>query len=292
MGLKVLSLFDGISCGRVALERTGIEIDKYYASEIANDAMCVTQSNYLSTIQLGNVNNYEEWFIDEIDLLIGGSPCQGFSTLGKMKGLKDERSGLFYKYVECFKKFSPNYFLLENNSDMPTQAKDEISELLGVDPIEIDSLLVSAQSRKRLYWTNIPGITQPTPKNIDLLDVIKQQRDNIQLVPSVLSKLPELEKKYGYIPRLFNPYNLKKIVNKSPCLTAQGNSQTKSSSVIIKLEDGYGMLDADEWEILQTLPLGYTKCLPSESKRKTVIGNGWTVDVIAHILSFIPISIK
>lgn len=172
--MNILSLFDGISCGQVALKRAGIKIDKYYASEIDKYAIQITQKNFPNTIQLGDVNKYSEWELPKIDLLIGGSPCQDLSVSKKdRQGLKGERSKLFYIYVECLKKFKPKWFLLENVNSMPKEAKEEITRLLGVEPIMINSALVSAQQRKRLYWTNIPGITQPEDKHIYLQDILE-----------------------------------------------------------------------------------------------------------------------
>lgn len=172
--MNILSLFDGISCGQVALKRAGIKIDKYYASEIDKYAIQITQKNFPNTIQLGDVNKYSEWELPKIDLLIGGSPCQDLSVSKKdRQGLKGERSKLFYIYVECLKNFKPKWFLLENVNSMPKEAKEEITRLLGVEPIMINSALVSAQQRKRLYWTNIPGITQPEDKHIYLQDILE-----------------------------------------------------------------------------------------------------------------------
>lgn len=281
--MNVLSLFDGISCGQVALERSGVIVDKYYASEIDKYAIQVTQTNYPNTIQLGDVRNYRTWIIDNIDLLIGGSPCQDFSTLSTREGLSGKKSGLFYEYVNVLRRYKPKYFMLENNSNMPSSARAEITSLLGVEPIEINSNLVSAQNRKRLYWTNISGIEQPHDRSIVLKDIMISGRDKIQLVPFVEKKIKEIHEKYGYIPQMFNPYNRSEIKDKAPCLTATGNRQTVSCSVIIKLDEGFGMLNALEWERLQTLPDGYTVCLNDEAKRKTVIGNAWTAEVPAHL---------
>lgn len=289
--MKVLSLFDGISCGRIALERANIEIERYYASEIDNDAIKVAQYNYTDTIQLGDINNYMNWQLDNIDLVIGGSPCQDFSTLNRERnGLNGNKSSLFFRFVDCLERFKPKYFLLENNSSMPKSAKEYISKVLGVEPIEINSSLVSGQFRKRLYWTNIPNVVLPVDKNIKLQDLLKKYPyiNEIQLVDWTKRKLEKIKEKFGKIPEVFCPYVCTEITNKHYCLTAQGNSQTKSSSNIIFKDNKFYMPNADFWEILQTLPNGYTKVLEKENKRKTVIGNGWTVDVISHIFSFLP----
>lgn len=178
--LRVLSLFDGISCGHVALERAGIPIETYYASEIDKYAIQVTQKNYPDTIQLGDVTKIDfTQFIGKIDLIMGGSPCQDLSIAGKRAGLQGERSGLFYKFVEAIETIKPKYFLLENNVGMPPEAYEEISRLMGCYPIEINSALVSAQTRKRFYWTNIghqqynlfgfPTVDIPQPENKGIL---------------------------------------------------------------------------------------------------------------------------
>lgn len=286
---NVLSLFDGISCGQVALERAGIQVDKYYASEIDKYAIQVTQKNYHNTIQLGNINDWEKWNIDwsSIDLVMGGSPCQGFSNAGKGLNFDDPRSKLFFVFVDILnhiKKLNPNVKFLLENVKMKKEWQNLISEFMGVEPITISSALVSAQNRERLYWTNIPNVEQPHDKNIKLDDVIMSKHQVIKLVPFVEKKISLIKDKYGYIPKRFNPYNLSEITDKSPCLTAQGNSQTKSSSVILHNGECFMMLESGDWERIQTLPIGYTECLLDEGKRKTVIGNGWTVDVIVHIL--------
>ena len=184
--MRVLSLFDGISCGHVALERAGIPIEVYYASEIDKYAIEITQKNYPNTIQLGDVTKIDfTEFIGKVDLIMGGSPCQDLSIAGKRKGLQGERSGLFYKFVEAIEVIKPKYFLLENNVGMPKEAYEEISRLMGCYPIEINSALVSAQTRKRYYWTNIGPqelnlfgfptckIPQPENKGILLKDVLE-----------------------------------------------------------------------------------------------------------------------
>lgn len=178
--MRVLSLFDGISCGHVALDRAGIPVEVYYASEIDKYAIQITQKNYPSTIQLGDVTKIDfTEFIGKVDLIMGGSPCQDLSIAGKRAGLSGDRSGLFYKFVEAIEVIKPKYFLLENNVGMPQDAYEEISRLMGCYPIEINSALVSAQTRKRYYWTNIgpqdynlfgfPTVAIPQPKNKGIL---------------------------------------------------------------------------------------------------------------------------
>ncbi len=171
--MNVLSLFDGISCGRVALERCGFTINKYYASEIDKYAITVAANNYLDTIHIGDVTKVRAEDLDPIDLLIGGSPCQGFSFAGKQLNFEDPRSKLFFEFVRLVKECKPKYFFLENVV-MKKEHQDVISSYLGVEPIMLNSALVSAQSRKRLYWTNIPGYTPPEDKGILLKDIVHE----------------------------------------------------------------------------------------------------------------------
>jgi site-specific DNA-cytosine methylase len=172
--MNVLSLFDGISCGQIALQRARIQVDNYYASEVDKYAMQVTQKNHPNTIQVGDVTQLKG--MSDTDLLIGGSPCQGFSFAGKQLNFADPKSRLFFEYVRILEKVNPKHFLLENVK-MKQEYQDIISRYLGVQPIEINSSLVSAQNRKRLYWTNIPGIQQPTDKGILLKDIVHETAD-------------------------------------------------------------------------------------------------------------------
>lgn len=171
--MNVLSLFDGMSCGQIALNRLGIKYDKYFACEIDKYAMQVTQYNFPDTIQLGDVQfvTKETFGNHKIDLVIGGSPCQGFSFAGKQLNFEDPRSALFFEFVRLVSELKPKYFLLENVK-MKKQYQDVITEYMGVEPIEINSALVSAQNRRRLYWTNIPNVGQPEDKGIVLKDIL------------------------------------------------------------------------------------------------------------------------
>jgi DNA (cytosine-5)-methyltransferase 3A len=174
--MNILSLFDGISCGQVALEKANVPVEKYYASEIDKDAIKVAQNNYPKTIQLGDVNqiNFEQ-FIGKIDLIIGGSPCQDLSIAKQNReGLDGVRSGLFFKFVEALKIIKPRYFLLENNASMSNENKNKISEILGLQPILIDSADFSAQIRKRLYWTNIPFIPIFNKNNLTIRNILER----------------------------------------------------------------------------------------------------------------------
>jgi len=170
--MNVLSLFDGMSCGQIALDQLGIPINKYYAAEIDKYAIEISKKNYPNTIYLGDVTKVKGDDLEKIDLLLGGSPCQGFSFAGKQLNFDDPRSALFFEFVRLLKECNPKYFLLENVR-MKKEYQDVITEHLGVEPIMINSALVSAQNRVRLYWTNIPNITQPEDRGIVLKDILE-----------------------------------------------------------------------------------------------------------------------
>ena len=278
--MNVLSLFDGISCGQIALNRAAIKIDNYYASEIDKDAIAVTQFNYPNTIQLGDVKKLKGNMLPKIDLLIGGSPCQDLSKAKtEGKGLVGEKSSLFYEYLRLLNEVKPKYFLLENVL-MKKDYRDIITKELGVNPILINSNLVSAQNRERLYWTNIPNITIPKDKNILLKDIIKDEHNWKQLGKWVYSK-------WGNQTKL----DKLKLINANKSSTLTTSKTHPANYYLNENKTLYCNLDADEWELLQTLPQGYTKML-SESKRHKVIGNCWTVDVIVHILKGLKEAIK
>jgi len=250
-GLVVLSLFDGMSCGRIALDRAGIKVKKYYASEIDKYAQIVSAANYPDIIRLGDITKWKEWKIEKPDLIIGGSPCQGFSFAGKGLNFNDPRSKLFFTFADIVKHYKPKYFLLENVK-MTKEHQKVISDCLGVEPIEINSALVSAQNRKRLYWTNIPGVTQPKDKGIVLKDIIKEEFYKKRPAPRIYDKkAPTLRK---------DRYGLEK--------TTDGITWRKLTPL--------------ECERLQTVPDNFTAHV-SNTQRYKMLGNGWTVDVIAHI---------
>jgi len=185
--MNVLSLFDGMSCGRIALERLGIQVDNYYASEIDKYAIQVSQANYPDIIQVGDITELDLSTLPKIDLIMGGSPCQGFSFAGKQLAFDDPRSALFFEFVRCVKELKPKYFLLENVR-MKKEYLDVISEYMGVEPIMINSALVSAQNRVRYYWTNIPGIKQPEQRGIVLRDILETNTSNEYLAGENLQK--------------------------------------------------------------------------------------------------------
>jgi len=185
--MNVLSLFDGMSCGRIALERLGIKVDNYYASEIDKYAMKVSEANYPDIIQVGDITELDLSTLPKIDLIMGGSPCQGFSFAGKQLAFDDPRSALFFEFVRCVKELQPKYFLLENVR-MKKEYLDVISEYMGVEPIMINSALVSAQNRVRYYWTNIPGIKQPEQRGIVLRDILETNTSDEYLAGENLQK--------------------------------------------------------------------------------------------------------
>jgi len=268
--LNVLSLFDGMSCGQIALNRVGIEINNYFASEIDKNAIKITQKNYPETIQLGDVTKIKVDKLPKIDLLIGGSPCQGFSFAGKQLNFEDERSKLFFEYVRILKelqKINPEIKFLLENVKMKKLYQNIISEFLKVEPIEINSNLVSAQNRKRLYWTNIENVQQPEDKNIKLKDILWV--DKIGDLTDEYIQKKQNQKRWG------NHFGTIET-EKSNTLLAIGKFDT------ILLTDLKRYLTPLECERLQTLPHFYTDCV-SEGQRYRAIGNGWTVDVIAHI---------
>ena len=300
--MNVLSLFDGMSCGQLALQRAGIQVDNYFAAEIDKYAIKVTQANFPSTTQLGNVTTVDPDKLPKIDLLIGGSPCQGFSFAGKQLNFDDPRSKLFWEYVRLLKALKPKYFLLENVK-MKKESMDVITDALGVEPIFINSNRVSAQNRQRYYWTNIPMYALPEDKGIVLADILEDghvDRDKAHCIDANYFKGGNLKSyfekhrrqlvfsrdgmchvgdagisdKYAYVNRVYHPDG------KGPSLVASdgGHLQPKIS----KGTTEYRKLTPLECERLQTVPEGYTDHV-SNTQRYKMLGNGWTVDVVSHI---------
>lgn len=363
--ITVFSAFDGAGIGMLALKRAGIPVSKYYASEVDKYAMQIAKKNHPEIEEVGDVKNCYARNFPKIDLLIGGSPCQDLSIAkANREGLKGARSGLFWHFIRLLRTMKPKYFLLENVASMSKEDKAKITEIIGVDPILINSALVSAQQRKRLYWTNIPGITQPEDKGILLKDIlvsgyVSQEksyvitatehkgttlRDNLEkhrrtIVAEPL-RIPENTVKgytkinqgdcvdltqmssktrrgrnmkyksncltagecqfYQYVEpiRIGELDGLGKgqangiysVQGKSVCLNASGGGGgAKTGLYKIDLPDGdyiIRKLTPVECERLQTWPDNYTEGV-SNTQRYKMIGNGWTVDVIAHIFSFI-----
>ncbi len=273
--MNVLSLFDGMSCGQIALNRAGIKYNNYFASEIDKHAIKVTQSNYPNTIQLGDVNNIVADSLPEIDLLIGGSPCQSISNLGDGSGL-DGKSSLFFEYVRLLKETNPKYFILENVVGSK-KAIAQITNIIEVEPVLFNSNLLSAQNRSRYYWTNIK-FDLPNDKGIVLKDILDTiPKESCILSPGRFKWLTSdkglecVKKKYAAIDPI-----------KSNCLTARSDASWNCNYVT---REGYGLtkLTCEEYEKLQTVPVGYTSCA-KDSERYKMLGNGWTVDVIVYIM--------
>ena len=347
--MNVLSLFDGMSCGQIALERAGVNVRKYYASELDKYAIKVTQANYPNTIQLGDVTKWREWDIDwaGVDLLIGGSPCQGFSFAGKQLAFDDPRSKLFFVYVDILnhiRKHNPSVKFMLENVKMKKEYLDVISEQLGVQPVFINSALVSAQNRQRYYWANWE-FGQPEDKGIVFADILEET--NNELRPCERIK----EGNEGHIANATDIKGMdciKRVYGqdgKAPTLTTMGGGHRepkvlinesrrqlvfasctgRNPRVVMQKQDGsksntltanyYKGLDADsrpgiapvealgveyresvnlgfrkltplECERLQTVPDNYTAHV-SNTQRYKMLGNGWTVDVIAHIFNSI-----
>ncbi len=283
-----MSLFDGISCGKLALERAGIKVDKYYASEIDQFAMQVSKNNYPDIIQLGDVTAWKDWDIDwsKIDLLIGGSPCQGFSYVGKMLNFQDERSKLFFVYADILnhiKSVNPNVKFLLENVRMKPEYQEIINQYLGVTPVKINSVCIAASRRDRLYWANF-NFSQPSEKDITFDDINQNSQD--WLPDDYIKKVSNWKAHYDPIKQAINIGARQKI----HCLTARGYNQSHSGMVLITDGTRYRYLTNNEAELAMTLPIDYTKGIPDKERAKC-IGNGWTVDVIAHIFTYLKESL-
>ena len=251
--MNVLSLFDGVSCGQIALERAGIKVDKYYASEIDKYAIQITQKNYPNTIQLGDITKWKEWDIDwsSIDIVAGGSPCQSFSVAGNGDGFNG-KSGLFFEFADIVQNVilhNPKaYFLLENVV-MKKEWRDVISNIMGVEPIEINSNLVSAQNRRRLYWTNIENIKQPQDKGIYFKDVLED---------ILFREIPKcMYDSWGNYPRI---NGLNWINNKKSNTLTTSNSHTKQY-ILNEDKTLCRLFTPIEYERLQTLPDNEIICI-------------------------------
>jgi site-specific DNA-cytosine methylase len=301
--INVLSLFDGMSCGQIALNKVGIEYENYFASEIDGYGIKVSTHNYPNTKHLGNVKEIDYSKLPKIDLLIGGSPCQSFSFAGKQKGMttKDNieiltlehylelknngfefqgQSYLFWEYMNALTILKPKYFLLENVK-MSDKWKKVLSKAIGLQPILICSGNISAQNRPRYYWTNIPNVVEPNKIDIKLKDILEKEvseRYNIKN-ERVETLMKFLSKNY-------------KVTGKVPTLTTELAHSTGKNfypKTLVEIFDALGYyrrLTPIEVERLQTVPDNYTSVV-TDTERYRMLGNGWTVDVIAHIFSFL-----
>jgi len=258
--MNILSLFDGLSGAQIALNRAGIAYDNYFASEVDKYAIKVTMQNYPDTIQLGDIRQIKSSGLPKIELIIGGSPCQGFSRAGKQLNFDDHRSALFFEYVRLLEECKPKYFLLENVR-MKREHLEVISEILKTEPILINSALVSAQNRRRYYWTNIPGARLPiADRGILLQDVIDDA-------------VTDKEKSYCINAYYCNTWNNYKYYLK----------KSRGQLVWCKLTKKWRKLTPVECERLQTVPDFYTEGI-SNTQRYRMLGNGFTVDIIVELL--------
>lgn len=287
--MKVLSLFDGIATGRLALERAGIPVDVYYASEIDNYAIQIATKNYPDIIELGDITkiNFTDEKFKDIDIIIGGSPCQDLSNYkydrGEVTGLNGEKSGLFYFFITALRTIKPKYFLLENVASMEDRWRDLMSEILGVQPIMINSALVCAAERKRYYWTNIPNVTQPEDKHIFLKDIVLDNVDEKYYYTKYPITVHDGDVKVKATIHLNGHRQAKEVYglnHKCNTLLCDGNG----GNLVKKIyqNERVRKLTPIEYERLQTLPDNYTEGV-SDSRRYSAIGNGWTTDVISHI---------
>lgn len=276
--MNVLSLFDGMSCGQIALNRLGIKVDNYFACEIDKYAIEVTQKNFPNTVQLGSVTDLHslDILLPKIDLVIGGSPCQGFSFAGKQLNFEDPRSKLFFEFVrilEGVKLENPDVKFLLENVRMKQEYRDIISKHLGCEPIEVNSALVSAQNRKRLYWTNIEGVTQPEDKGILLRDILDSEIDDIFYLS---------EKAITRIERSKFGREYATVATPKTGTLIAGYHKIPSDGIYFDGGVRKRRYTLNECERLQTVPLDYTAGV-SNTQRYKMLGNGWTVDVITHI---------
>jgi DNA (cytosine-5)-methyltransferase 3A len=329
--MNVLSLFDGMSCGQIALERAEIKVNNYFASEIDKHAIKVTQHNYPQTKQIGSVVDVNAKDLPKIDLLYGGSPCQGFSFSGKQLNFEDPRSKLFFEFVRLVNETKPTYWMLENVK-MKKEYQDLISRYLGVEPVKINSSLVSAQNRNRLYWANF-DINQPQDKGIILKDIVEDGLTSLGLAQRGRYENGKIIQKYELNGKeksntlttvakdtlLFIPVDKHSSKNGLICLGgvmkpshklwlndgkmlqrnfSQGNRvySEKGKSTTLNANSGgiggkTGLYEIEgvirkltrlECERLQTVTENYTNPVSSTQAIK-MLGNGWTVDVIAHI---------
>ena len=300
-GITVLSLFDGISCGQLALKRAGIKVRKYYASEIKKIAIKVTMEHFPDTVQIGDIekvryNRETKELITEngvyqtegIDLVIGGSPCQNFSiarvSMGtkEIEGLKGDKSKLFYEYLRILREVQPKYFLLENVK-MKKASENELNQYMGVNGLHINSELVTFAKRPRIYWTNIQGVKAPEDKKINFQDF--KDTDPEYCKDFKVKRTPSRERMWNSGKGRETESNCENITNaeKIGCITRKQDRCPNSG--LIEFEDFCRYLTRREIELAQMLPIGYTDSL-TYNQMQDVCGDGWTVDVITHILRY------
>ena len=298
MGINVLSLFDGMSCGRIALERAGIEVDNYFSSEIKPYAIKVANENYPQDIQnrLGDITKIDGYSLPKTDLLIGGSPCQDFSGANKERlGTDGVKSGLFFEYIRLLQETNPKYFLLENVR-MKKEHQNFVSSIIGCEPIIINSELVAPHLRHRLYWTNIPFTEMPKDKGLKLNDVLikgfsdrEKARTLLESDSRPLATPIKMAHRYfntGFTTLIFESkehYDLiKEHFDKYFKSKSAKEIDDISKNMDLSLYDRLRYMNNREREACQTVPYGYTSSL-TKNEAACILGDGWTVDVIAHI---------
>lgn len=283
-GINVLSLFDGMSCGQIAFNRAGYKIDNYYASEIDKYAIKVAKENYPNTIHLGDIENWHNWMIDwgSIDFLIGGSPCQGFSFSGKGLNFEDPRSRLFFVYVDILnhvKKHNPNVKFLLENVKMKKESEHVITSYLGVEPELINSNVITAQNRNRLYWANW-DFQEPERKEVYWKDVMLHDAEGCMYYSEKafdwIFKSPKRREKYI-------EYDKYSKIKMQMVEASHHKGYSNQRCFGIKDVRGTRYIHPIECERLQTVPDGYTNHV-SRTQRYIMLGNGWTVDIISYIL--------
>lgn len=309
-GMKVLSLCDGMSCGQLALKKLGIQIEAYYAAEIKDVAIKVTLDNFPNTIEIGDVNKVSykdgilttengDFQVGQIDLVMFGSPCQTFSLAMITEhrvGLEDkEKSGLFYECYRILQEVKPKYFLMENVRSMKDKDRDFISQMMGVEPIMIDSALIAPAMRKRYYWTNIEGVEQPKKKDIPLQSILtsgytERQKARCLTVSDSRPLTTSVKMFHRFYYKGFNTLVFKDRQHYLNCKQYYDDNYKGMAAKDIPVDetdvfDGVRYLNQLELERCQTVPEGYTKIL-TRNEAADVLGDGWTVDVIAHILSY------
>lgn len=312
-GMKVLSLCDGMSCGQLALKKLGIPIEAYYAAEIKDVAIKVTLDNFPNTIEIGDVNqvSYKDGIlttengdlqVGQIDLVMFGSPCQTFSLAMITEhrvGLEDkEKSGLFYECYRILQEVKPKYFLMENVRSMKDKDRDFISQVMGVEPIMIDSALIAPAMRKRYYWTNIEGVKQPKKKDIPLQSILtsgytERQKARCLTVSDSRPLTTSVKMFHRFYYKGFNTLVFKDRQHYLNCKQYYDDNYKGMAAKDIPVDetdvfDGVRYLNQLELERCQTVPEGYTKIL-TRNEAADVLGDGWTIDVIAHILSYMKI---
>jgi len=281
-GINVLSLFDGMACGMLALKQIGVRVENYYASEIDVNAIGVANSNFPEIIQLGDVQEWESWKLPEIDLVMAGSPCQGFSSCGKGLAFDDPRSALFFEFEKIVKKIKPRWFFMENVV-MKKEWNNIISGKLGVLPIKIDSSFMTAQNRRRLYWCNW-DVKQPEDMGIELRDIVQWEGVDWEKYGVDSEKYSHLVDSVSF--GVIDDYNqrFRKDAEKSYTLTPNTGSPTfRNGQKLYFGKDGVRKFTPIECERLQGVPDDYSSMV-SDHQRYNMLGNGWTVPVIAHVL--------